>query len=444
MDKKISKVESKKRESNPNTLRSVKGMHDVLPAEQPWWERVERQAKELADFYGFNKIDTPLLESVDLFMRTVGADSDIVQKEMYTLKTRGGSVLALRPEATASVTRAYIEHSLGRISQPQKLFYMGPMFRHENPQLGRLRQFSQVGFEVIGGTDDSIYDAQVIIIFDRFLKNLKIRDISLKINSIGCRVCRPGYKRQLQTYYKTHEKALCEDCKRRLKTNPLRLLDCKNKECQPFKEKAPNFLDKICAQCSRHFKGVLEYLDEVELAYELDNQLVRGLDYYNRTVFEMSAGDGVLGVLAAGGRYDYLADLLGNRTTPAIGGAVGFERIIETMKAQEIKLPVKPMRKVFIVHVGELAKKKSLRLIEDLRVAGIPISESLGKESIKAQLKVADKQKNTLALIFGQKEIYEESVIIRDLRTGLQETVFLAKLVPEIQKRLKEKIPDNS
>jgi len=433
--KKISGVEA-------SGFQAPKGMRDVLPQDQPWWEKIEKVVKDLAEFYNFQKIETPILEQASLFQRTVGDDTDIVQKEMYSFKTKGGDFLALRPEGTAGIVRAYIEHGLGSIGQPQKLFYLGQFFRHENPQAGRLRQFHQAGFEIIGSVNDSIYDAQVIMVFDRLLSALKIKGVVLKINSIGCKICRPNYKRQLVNYYKRYERELCESCQRRLKTNPLRLLDCKNETCVLFKEKAPNFFDKICANCGRHLRAVLGYLDEVKISYNLDNLLVRGLDYYNQTVFEFFAEGSKAGALSAGGRYDYLAELIGRKAVPAIGGAVGIERLFAVMKEQDVKLAAKTQKRVFLIHVGELAKKKSLNIIEELRESGILVAEALGKESVSAQLKVANKQGNQLAVIFGQKEIFEGSVILRDLRTGLQEAVILDKMVPEIQKRFKERPVD--
>lgn len=432
------KSPKKKVSSSGFVFQSPRGMHDILPQEQLWIDKVEKAVKELADFYNFGRIETPIMESADLFHRTIGDETDIVQKEMYILKTKGGDSLALRPEGTAPIVRAYVEHGLGSLGQPQKLFYMGPFFRHENPQAGRYRQFSQVGFEILSGVNDAIYDSQIVLIFDRLLKALKIKGVSLRINSIGCRVCRPGYKKQLQAYYKRYEKEICKNCEERLKSNPLRIFDCKNKDCEPFKEKAPNFLNKICSNCRNHLRLVLEYMDELKISYSMDNLLVRGLDYYSQTVFEFFA-EGSAGALAGGGRYDYLMEFLGGRPMPAVGGAAGIERLIEVMKTQEIKLPAKIAKKVFIIHVGELAKKKSLNIIEELRQAGISVAEALGKESVKAQLKVADKKGCLLAIIFGQKEIFEESVILRDLRTGLQETVILAKMVSEIQKRLRDK-----
>ena len=278
-----------KPKENQRTFQAVKGMHDVLPADQPYWDRIEGVAKDLARAYGFGRIETPVLEFADLYNKTSGEESEVVQKEMYTLHTKGGDFLALRPEYTPGVARAYLENGLSRLGQPQKLFQFGPIFRHERPQLGRARQFTQIGFETLAGPNDPIYDAEIISIFSDLLAELKIKNTLLKINSIGCRVCRPLYKKQLVNYYKNHESELCEDCAQRLKTNPLRLLDCKEEECMKLKEKAPNFLDKLCVCAREHFKSVLEYLEEVAIPYELDNHLVRGLDYYSRTVFEIYA-----------------------------------------------------------------------------------------------------------------------------------------------------------
>lgn len=426
-----------KEKNNDEILKTPKGMHDILPEEGRWWEKVDKTTEKVMDFYGFQKIETPLLENASLFARTVGEDTDIVQKEMYTVKTKGGDVLALRPEGTASVARAFLEHSLSKASPLQKFWYVGPMFRYENPQAGRLRQFHQIGLEVLGGVGDPMYDAQVIIAMYRLLEDLRIKNVTLRINSIGCKVCRPAYKRQLQSYYKNTLKKLCADCNKRYKDNPLRLLDCKNEKCQPYKEDAPNFFDKLCNGCSSHLKSVLEYMDELGVPYILDNQLVRGLDYYSKTVFEFYAEGENSWALGGGGRYDYLIEMLGGRATPGVGGAFGVERIVETMKSQGVSLPEKAPKKVFIVHVGDLAKKKSLKIIEELRHANISVTEALSKDSLKAQLKAADKEGATLALILGQKEIFEGNIIIRDLKNSLQESVPMERMVDEIKKRLK-------
>jgi histidyl-tRNA synthetase len=416
-----------------------KGMHDIVPVEQSYWERVRAVAARTAEYYHFNRIDTPIVEFAQLFEKGTGQGTDIVQKEMYTFRMKAGELLALRPEFTPGVARAYVQNALSRQGQPQRLFSLGPIFRHDKPQLGRERQFHQLNFECLGGTTDPIYDAQIIVLALRLLEDLKLKNIVLSVNSIGCRICRPAYKRQLQTYYRAHERDLCKDCVRRLKDNPLRLLDCKEKKCVELREHAPNILDKLCATCNTHFKSVIEYLEEVGIVYTLQPYLVRGLDYYNRTVFEFGIeGHAELGSLGGGGRYDYLLETLGARPAPAVGMALGMERIILAMKAQEVKLPLPATKTVFVAHAGSLAKKKALQLIELMRAGGVPTRESLARESLKAQLKVADKEGMQLALIIGQKEVYEQSAIIRDFRTGLQETFPLARIVDEVKKRLKE------
>ncbi len=441
VSKPVKKNTARKKEIFKEDLHAPRGMHDILPHEWLWRDKILAVVNELADFYNFNRIETPILERAELFEYGIGADTDIINKEMYLVKSKGEDMLVMRPEGTAPIARAYLEHHLGRSTSLQKLFYKGPMFRHERPQAGRFRQFDQAGFEIIGGGNDPIYDAEIILIFQRLLERLKIKNIVLKINSIGCRVCRPLYKKQLQSYYKDKEKKLCTDCQRRVKTNPLRLLDCKNEICVSFKALAPNLLDKLCAACTSHLKGVFEYLDELKISYTVDNTLVRGLDYYNRTVFEFFVeGPGAeVGALPGGGRYDYLMEMLGGRMTPAIGGAVGIERLIVVMKAQEMEAPRRVPKKVFVIHVGELAKKKSLNLLERLRSSGISVGEALGRDSLKAQLRLADKEGVKLALIFGQKEIFENSIIIRDLETHLQESVMMDTIVEEVKKRLTRK-----
>lgn len=433
------KEEKEKPKEVVRTFQSVKGMHDVLPSDEPYWEKIESVARTLASAYGFSRIEPPILEFAELYNKTSGEESDVVQKEMYTLRTKGGDFLALRPEYTPGIARAYMQNGLSRLGQPQKLFAMGPIFRHERPQLGRARQFTQINFETLGGVNDPIYDAEIIALFSDILGELKIKNVTLRVNSIGCRVCRPLYKKQLASYYRNHESELCEECKARLKGDPLKLLDCKEAQCAPLKEKAPSFLDKLCVMCSAHFKSVLEYLDEVGIAYELDPHLVRGLDYYSRTVFEMYAdGDEAqIGALPAGGRYDYLMETIGGHLTPAVGGACGVERLIAVLRAKEVAFNGRSGKRVFLAHAGDLAKKKAFAILKDLRGRGFLVAESLARESLAAQLKVADKEGIALALILGQKEIYENTIIIRDLVNGLQEAVPMEKLAEEIKKRQK-------
>ncbi len=439
---------------------SPKGMHDILPQEQIFWERIRKSVKEIAESYNFLRIDPSLLEPQALFERSLGATSDVVEKQMFSFKTRGGDELVLRPEGTAGIARSYIQHGLSQLGSPVKLYYMGPMFRYEQPQAGRFRLFYQAGFEIIGGDEDAIYDAQIILACYRMLESLKLKKLMVRINTIGCKNCRPAYRKRLVDYYKGRggatlkEKLLCRDCQRRLSVNPLRLLDCKVPSCQELRKDAPTLLNGLCAYCKAHFKSVLEYVEELKIPYMLDNYLVRGLDYYNRIVFEIftdavpavdvrKKADGVTSIkfdfaLAGGGRYDYLIEMLGGRKdTPGVGGALGIERIVEVLRALGTLLPLgKTKSKVYLIHMGDLAKKKSLGLIENLREGGIEIAESLGKESLKSQLRMADRANSPMALIFGQKEALEDSIIIRDLITGAQETVPLHKAVSEVKRRL--------
>jgi len=411
-------------------------MHDILPQDQPLWEKVRKIMREIADFYNFVRLDTPILERAEVFERAVGEATDIVEKQMFFVQTKSKERLVLRPERTGALTRAYIEHGLSQLGSPFRVYADGPMFRYEQPQAGRFRQFHQIDFDIISNEDDPIYDAQVILVFCRLLEALKIKNLTVAINTIGCKNCRPAYRKELQNYYKNLKDSLCGDCLRRLEINPLRLLDCKQGKCLELKKDAPIIIDHLCAPCHNHFKAVLEYLEELSLPYNLDHHLVRGLDYYTKTVFEVFS-QGADFSLGGGGRYDYLIELLGGRSSPAVGWAAGLERVIEVIKSQNINLGIKSKPKIFLIHIGDLAKKKSLLLIEELRKADIAVTESLAKESLKAQLRVADKIGSPLALIFGQKEAFEESIIIRDLKTGLQEVVSLKKLAGVIKKKLR-------
>ncbi|MDD5547766.1 MAG: histidine--tRNA ligase [Candidatus Pacebacteria bacterium] len=426
-----------------SSFQSIKGMHDILPSEQLYWEKIRKELKETAEAYNFLRIDTPIVENSDLFQRSLGETTDIVEKQMFTFQSRGGDKLTLRPEGTAGIMRSYIQYGLSHLGQPLKLYYDGPMFRYEQPQAGRYRQFNQAGFEIIGGGDEPIYDIQVILPIFRLLENLKIKNLIIHVNTIGCKNCRPAYRKKLIEYYKNHQKDLCKDCNRRFEDNPLRLLDCSNSDCAEIRKEAPAILDDLCNNCHKHFKSFLEYMEELGLPYELDSHLVRGLDYYNRTVFEIfTSGVSEEGksfdlALAGGGRYDYLAEMLGGRSTSATGGAIGVERIVEALKLLKINFGARPKAKVFLINIGDLARKKSLALLEDFIRAGVRASESLGKDSLNAQLRAADKEGVEIALILGQKEAFSDSVIIRDMKSGVQETVLIKKAVAEVKKRLK-------
>jgi len=437
-------------------FQSPTGMHDILPKDQRYYQRIYNIVSDVADFYGFGKIDTPVVEQAELFSKGIGLATDIVKKQMYTLKTRRGDFLALRPEWTAPIVRAYIEKGMQDQPQPLKLWYFGPCYRYERPQAGRYRQFWQFGFEVFGEVNPVI-DAQIIQIFYNILRELKLKNLIVEINSIGDSQCRPYYKKLLSNYFRSREISLCVDCKRRLRENVLRVLDCKEEKCQPIKADAPQILDHLCEECRLHFKEVLEFLDEIEIPYNLNPYLVRGLDYYTKTVFEIfpericeeeGLKNALAGgparqrpepqALAGGGRYDKLVKLLGGRETSACGAAAGIERIIGLMKSRDIKFPKGFEVQVFLAQLGNLAKRKSLKLLGDFRKAKIKVAESFGRDSLKAQLNRADRIGVKYTLILGQKEALEGTIIIRDMKTGKQEIVKLDKVVEEMKGRLKK------
>ena len=423
-------------------FKSPTGMHDILPADQPFYQKIYNVACSIASFYGFKKIDTPMVEEAELFSKGIGMATDIIEKQMYVFRNKGGDYMALRPEFTAGIARSYIEHGMFNMPQPLKFYSFGPLFRMERPQAGRYRQFHQVDLEVFG-EENAVIDAQIIQIFYNILKELKFKNLIVEINSIGCRQCRPYYKKLLVSYFKSRENSLCSDCKRRLKTNPLRILDCKEEKCQPVKAQAPQIVDHLCENCKTHFKEVLEFLDEIELPYRLNPYLVRGLDYYTKTVFEIfedSEQGQISGALVGGGRFDDLVKLLGGKETPACGAACGVERIVNIMKerTRAEKPQVFAYQRIYLAQLGELAKRKSLKLFEELRKAKIPVSESLGRDSLKTQLRTADKIGANYTLILGQKEALEGTIIIRDMKTGRQDTVKLEKVIRELQKRLKK------
>ncbi|MBI2053011.1 MAG: histidine--tRNA ligase [Candidatus Ryanbacteria bacterium] len=422
---------------------SVKGMHDIIFEDVHYLERVIKEVRRTAEFYGFSPIMTPHLEKAELFSRPLGETSDVVEKQMYNLRTRGGDRLTLRPEETAPAMRAYFEHGMQSMPQPVKLFYSGSFFRHESPQASRFREFRQAGLEIIGD-EDAINDAVVVRIFVSSIQALGIRDVVVNINSLGDKTCRPAFRKELLTYYKKHFNDLCKDCKRRFKENPLRLLDCKEPACQVIKKDAPQMMDFLCEACKKHFGEVLEYLDEMGIAYFLDIHLVRGFDYYGRTVFEIFTDKAspeieMAGIaLASGGRYDDLAELLGARRVPGVGGALGVERVAELMKKRNIKPRPEVKPKMFLIQLGPAAKKKSLVLMEELRKIGVPIAHSISKDSLRSQLNIVSKLRIPLALILGQKEALDGTVGVRNMDSGIQETLPFDKFIGTIKARLKE------
>lgn len=429
-------VAKKKLETTPETL---KGFKDILPLDAPYWRHVRNILYGLADSYSFKFIETPILEPLNLFKRTLGKYTDVVEKEMFEFMDKSGGAVALRPEGTAGIARAYINHGMHNLPQPLKVFYDGPMFRYENPQAGRLREHHQIGFEILG-SENSVADAQLILIGANLFRELGI-SFSLQINSIGCRECREVFKEALIEYYKPHRKNLCEDCKRRLSKNPLRLLDCKSPECQEAKDGAPQMIDFLDDACKKHFEQVLEILDELEIFYELNPFLVRGLDYYTKTVFEFwpQGEERAQSSILNGGRYDILIEDMGGQPTPAVGFGLGLERLIARFKEEGAVLPAPVRPDVFIAQLGMEAKKRTMQLFEELRGEGFVVAENFVKDSLKQQLENANKLKAKFALILGQKELQEKSILIRDMDAGVQETVDLKKVLPELRKRMEEK-----
>lgn len=422
------------------TFQAPKGMHDILPEDQKYWRYVLKKAESLLEDYGFEKISTPILETSELFSRSVGEATDIVEKETYSFKTKGGDELTLRPEGTAPVIRAYLENGLHVRPHPIKLYYVEPMFRHDQPQQGRYRQFHQLGVETIGDSSEAV-DAELLFLGYKLLESLGLKGYTIHVNSIGDANCRPAYIRALKDYYKSKVKKICPQCKVRMKDNILRVLDCNEEVCKEVIKEAPQMMDFLDEECKNHFKHVLEFLDEAKIPYMLNPYLVRGLDYYTRTVFEFLPEENITSqsTLIAGGRYDRLVDLLGGPKTPAAGWAMGLERIVLALKEKNVNVPdIGPKPKVFLSQLGEVAKRRSLLLYEEIRKAGIEIKSSLGRDSIKAQLRIANRLGVKFALIFGQKEALDSTVILREMDAGVQETIPLEKIVDELKKRLKK------
>jgi histidyl-tRNA synthetase len=403
--------------------RAPRGTSDILPQEQAYWRYLEQRVAETAKLYGYERLDAPAFEDTALFARSVGKDTDIVTKEMYTFEDRGGNQLTLRPEGTAPVCRAYLEHGLYNLPQPVRLYYIASIFRYERPQAGRYRQHYQFGYEAIGD-DDPALDAEIIDMAWQFLASVKLRRLSLQINSIGCKKCRPKYIAALKAHYTRHAKDLCPECQTRLKKNPLRLLDCKKPSCQKVANSAPKSIDYLCPQCDEHFNRLKKYLEMLKLPYAVNHRLVRGLDYYTRTVFEIQPqGGGAQSTIVGGGRYDDLIEELGGKPTPAIGFAAGIERIILNLKKQKVAVPSLPKPQVFIAYLGEEAKEEAIKLAPTLRGAGIGVIEALGNKSLKAQMRQANSLGARYAVIIGEEELKTKTVILRDMESAQQAAV---------------------
>lgn len=420
-------------------IQAIKGMRDVLPDEQRYWRFINESVEKLAVQYGYKRIDTPIVEETDLFVRSIGTTTDIVEKEMYSFKDKGEDNLTLRPEMTAPIIRAYIEHGMVNLPQPVKLYYFGQCFRREKPQAGRYRQFFQYGFEVIG-EEDPVVDAQLIHLAYRLYAKLNVK-IGVHINCIGCNECRPDYLKAFKEYLRKHRNNLSELSKKRLLKNALRILDSKEAEDQEIIKEAPQQVDYLCEACKKHFISVLEYLDELEVPYNLNHTIVRGLDYYSRTTFEVFAEGGEDGrqtALCGGGRYDGLVEQMGGLPTPAVGFAGGVERFINLLKDTDTKVNDYSKPVVFVAQLGVEARKKALKLFEQLYAKNVPVAENMAKSGLKPQLEMANKLGVRYCLIIGQKEMVDGTVMIRDMEGGIQEIVDANKAVDEIVKRLEK------
>jgi len=408
---------------------AVRGTSDILPSEQDYWSYIRNKVSDICRLYGYQRIDTPVFEDARLFVRTIGEDTDIVEKEMYTFEDLGGTRITLRPEGTAPVCRAYVEHGMSNLPQPVRLYYIAPIFRYERPQAGRYRQHHQFGCEALGDADPAL-DAEVIDMAWRFYLSLGLRGLVLNLNSIGCSNCRPGYLESLKTYYTGHKSVLCPDCRRRLERNPLRLLDCKKAACLALSEQAPQSSAHLCQECADHLNSLTGYLSLMNHPFELNHRLVRGLDYYTRTVFEIHppGETGAQAALGGGGRYDNLIQQMEGKPTPAIGFGTGIERLVLNLKKQKVAIPTSPSPTAFIAYLGQEAKDEAIKLASWLRESGISATTTLSERSLKAQLKQANTAGARYAVIIGEEEVKAGTVVLRDMARGEQKTINAAEL----------------
>jgi histidyl-tRNA synthetase len=413
-----------------------RGTQDVLPENQPYWRHVVRRAHHIAALYGFKQIDVPMFEETSLFVRGVGEGTDIVDNEMYSFEDKGGSELTLRPEFTAGLVRAYIEHGMHALPQPVKLYAIGPIFRYERPQAGRYRQHTQFNIEAFGEVDPAL-DAEIMEVARHLCADLGFGGLSFQVNSTGCPKCRPQYVSRLVDYYHQHEDSICEDCERRLVRNPLRVLDCKVATCQPIIAGASHIVDDLCEECAAHFGELQQYLRALGRTYTINHRLVRGLDYYQKTVFEVWSQDiGAQAAVFGGGRYDGLAELLGGPPTPGIGFGSGIERLILAMQAQEIEVPPLPKPRVLVATLGDEAKRVGVKLLSDMRMADVGAVIAFGERSLRSQLREASKQEVRYVVMIGQDELRDQVVTVRDMSTRDQHTVPPDELVAWLTERL--------
>ena len=420
-------------------INSIRGFNDILPPETAVWQRIEKEAREIFECYGFHEIKIPIVERTELFSRSIGETTDIVEKEMYTFLDRHGESITLRPEGTAPVVRAYIEHKLYVNDPVAKLYYLGPMFRYERPQKGRYRQFYQIGAEVFG-VEDPRADAEALEMLMSFFQRLGLEGIRLEINSLGCKECRPPYKEKLLDFLKSKKTYLCQDCQRRIEVNPLRALDCKSQTCIEIASYAPSLLDSICDTCKSHLEKVKEYLTLSTISFRLNPKMVRGLDYYIRTTFEITTqGLGAQNTVAAGGRYDGLVKSIGGPDVPGFGFAIGTERLALLLKDRGEGSGFREEPLAFMVILGEGAEKEAIGLMKRIRRQRIRLERDYGSKSIKSQMRRADKLGAKIVLILGDDELASHSITIKNMEKGEQERVSLDEIEERIEGLLTER-----
>ena len=405
---------------------ALKGMQDILPPDTLLWQSIERTARDVFGAYGFQEIRLPVLESTGVFSRSIGEQTDIVEKEMYTFTDKGGRSVSLRPECTASVVRSYVENNLHSLPPPQKFYYSGPMFRYERPQSGRFRQFYQIGVEAFADPHPGM-DAEVIAMLERFLGGIGLRGISFQINSIGCEQCRPGYRDALLNFFGEKKGRLCPDCIRRYDRNPLRILDCKVQRCREARAGAPAITDHLCQDCAKHFGKLKELLSLLGVSFTVNPEMVRGLDYYTRTAFEVtSEGLGSQNAVAAGGRYNRLVKEFGGPDTPAIGFAVGMERVVALLK--NAGPPSRPVPAAFIAALGEAAGDEALRIACLLRNKGVWVELGDAESSLKSQLRRADRLSARYVVIVGDEELRSGQLKWKNLSDASQGTIHTSEI----------------
>ncbi len=413
-----------------------RGTNDFLPEDTAKWQYIEKLLREICRQFGYAELRTPIFEETALFLRGVGDTTDIVQKEMYTFEDTGGRSLTLRPENTASAVRAYVENKLFAGQQPVRLFYMGPMFRYERPQAGRFRQFHQFGVECFGPASPAA-DAEVIALAWEFYRRLGLKNLELNLNSVGCPNCRPAYRQALQDFLRPHLSELCPTCQERFEKNPLRILDCKNPQCQQFLQGAPTTLDALCDECHEHFEAVQSYLHAAAIPYRLNTKLVRGLDYYTNTAFEILLSDiGAQSAVCGGGRYNGLVEELGGKATPGVGFALGMERVFSALTAQKLALPEQPGLDVFVAVLDKQAQTMAFQLACNLRQSGLAAGYDTMERSLKAQFKYADSQRAAYTLLVGGEELTRGSVVLRDMQSSEQTEQSINEIVAILKEKL--------